>query len=230
MSDYYCPHDDHERHLARATQKRIARWVDQTRKQSPCNPFAPLPSERSATIQTPQSAFYETPQGNIPPTYSNSRTHEHGQWHSPSQQSTPPQAIMPQARPLYGRSFSSPPPSAEHFLPSKPYPPYPTAPSRIPSPFSSRYHDQPSPMSHRSSSRDSFISVRSPHNHPNTVIHGGNIYPYFPPSLPQPMVPHNPQPVVVYRLEGNRGITVVPPSGHCVQVFVCFFTIMFSSW
>ena len=50
----------------------------------------------------------------------------------------------------------------------------------IPSPYGSRYRDQPSP---RSSSRNSFLSAHSLHNHPNTVIHGGNTYPYFPPFL-----------------------------------------------
>jgi hypothetical protein len=216
MTEYDYSDEAYERYLA--TQNKIARWVDKTLEQPPCNPFAP--SERSAT-QTPQLAYHATIQGDISPSYSNSpsysssRTHEHSQWHSPGQRSTP--LITPQARPLLGRSFSGPPPSAQF----SPYPPaYSTPPSRIPSPYSSRY--QPSPMPHlsRTPSQNSFHSVRSPHMHANPVIqqqqHGGNTYPYSPPSLPQAMPP-----VVVVR--GDRSFTVVPPPGHHVQVFVCFY-------
>ena len=250
MTEYDYSPDAYKRHLA--TQEKIARWVDETLEQSPCNPFEPLPPERF-TNQTPQPAFYATSEGDISPSYySNSRTHreEHSEWHhSSSQQSnTPGTPLMtPQAKPVYARSYTSPTSSAGQYLP---YPLYPTAtpsriqvpatPSRIPSPYSSRHSSrhQPSPMPHRSSSQNSFRSVHSPrhsphhsphHIHTNPVIHqqyhdGGNTYPYFSPSHPQPM---QQQHVVVVR--GDRGFTVVPPPGHHVQVVVRFIlTIMCS--
>jgi hypothetical protein len=73
MTEYDYSPDAYKRHLA--SQEKIARWVDETLEQSPCNPFEPLPLERSFT-QTPQPAFHTTHEGDISPTYySNSRTH-----------------------------------------------------------------------------------------------------------------------------------------------------------
>ena len=322
MTEYDYSPDAYKRHLA--TQEKIARWVDETLEQSPCNPFEPLPPERFTTqtpqpefhatpegdptyysnsrthrerptktpqpayhptpegdisptyysnsrthhersttqnsqqafhatpegdasnyysnsrthrersTKTPQPAFHATPDGDISPTYySNSRTHrrnEHSQWHqNPSQQSNTPGTPLttPQARPGFGRSFTSPTSSAGQYLP---YPQYPTAtptPSRIPSPYSSRHSSrhQPSPMPHRSSSQNSFRSVHSPHHsphiHANPVIHdGGNTYPYFSPSHPQPMQQQQ-QHVFVVREDSD--FTVVPSPGHHVHVLVRFF-------
>ena len=234
MTEYDYSLEAYERHLA--TQEKIARWVDQTLEQSPCDPFAPsVPSERSTTqiTQTPLPAFHATPHGDISPTYySNSRMHEHSQWHSPSQRSSTPSTplIMPQARPLLGRSFTNPAPSAGQPLPYPPYPSPTAPPSRVPSPYSSRHssrHQPPSPMPHRSSSQNSFRSVHShshSHSHANPVIqqqHVGNTYPYFAPSLPQPLILQPQHHVVVVR--ADRGFTVVPPPGHQVQVVVRFF-------
>jgi hypothetical protein len=260
MTEYDYSDAGYER--LRLTQERIRKWVRNI-DQSPCNQFEHHP-ERS---QTPQPAFYATPQGGVTPTYSRTHEHsvhghnmhehsmhghnmhehtssmhrhnmhehsmhghkmhehsmhEHSQRHTPSQRGSP--LIMPQARPPCGRSFSSPAPSAGQFSPSNPYTQYPTAPSRNPSQYSPRY--QPSQMPHpsRSSSQNSFRSVRSPHMQANPVIqqqHGGNAYPYFQPSLPHTM-PQQP-PAVVFVVGGKRDFTVVPPPGQYVKVIVSFF-------
>ena len=233
MTEYDYSPEAYERHLA--TQEKIARWVDQTLEQSPCNPFAPLPSDRS---QTPQPAYRATPHGDISPTYSpnHSRRHrdEHNQWHNPSQRSSTSSAslMMQQERPQFGRSVTSPAPqiSARQYLPqaSNPYPAYPAypnTPSRAPSPYSSRHSQQhhPRPMPHRAASQASFHSMHSPHIHASPVIqqqHGGNVYPYFSPSHQQP-VHQQPQHVVVVR--GDRDVTVVPSQGHHIQFLVRFF-------
>ena len=241
MTEYDYSPDAYERHLA--TQEKIARWVDQTLEQSPCDPFALLPSEEFDRSQTPQRAFRATPQGDISPMYSNhSRRHEQSQWNSPSQRSSTSSTslMMPQPRPHLGRSFTSP--SASQFLPqaSKPYPPpsYPSytlaspPPTRIPSPYNSRSQHQPPPMPHRSSSRNSFHSVHSPRIHASPVIqqqHGGNIYPYFSPSHQQPV---HQQPVHPSQQQQHvvvlRGVTVVPPPGHHIEVLVRFLSLSFS--
>lgn len=243
MTEYDDSPDAYERHLA--TQEKIARWVDDTRRQPPCNPFENYPSEEFEREeyernQTPQPAFRATPQGDISPTYANysrrhEQRHEPSQWQNPGQRSSTSSTslMMPQPRPQVGRSYTSP--SAGQFLPqaSKPYPPgyplYSNPPSRIPSPYNSRHSSQhqPPPMPHpsRSSSRNSFHSVHSPHIHASPVIqqqHGGNTYPYFSPSLQQPVHQqsvHQQQQHVVY-LRGDRDITVVPPQGHHIQFLV----------
>jgi len=236
MSEYDYSPEAIERHLA--TQQRVERWVDKTLEQSPSNPFESLPSEaneNSTTTTTttthgqtpytqsqPQPAFYATPQGVISPTYSNLHGHGHGhsQRHSPS----PRPVIIPQGyRPVMTRSFSTdstPPHPVSNFYPSAsaPYTPYPNISPLNPSPYSSPYSSpynspyQPSQMSHSSHSQTSFHSVPSAqiYVNPNPVPqqHGGNPYPYFQPSPPQPVVV----------LKGNRDYVVVAPSGHHVQI------------
>jgi hypothetical protein len=239
MTEYDYSPDAYERHLA--TQEKIARWVDETLEQSPCNPFALLPSEEYERSQTPQPAFRATPQGDISPTYSNhSRRQEHNQWHNPSQQSSTSSAsfMMPQERPHFGRSVTSPPPHASagqyfHQV-SKPYPSYPPqyapAPSRsgvtVPSPFSQRHSSQhqPPPMPHRSNSQNSFHSLHTPHVYSSPIIqpqHGSGPYPYYSPSHQhQQAANHHQQHVVV--LTGDRDFTVVQPPGHHIQYVVRF--------
>ena len=232
MTEYDLSPDAYERYLD--TQEKIGQWIDRTREHSPCNPFTLLPSEAEEfeRTRTPQPAFRVTPRGDISPTYSNySRRHEQSQWNSPSQRSSISSAnlMMPQPRkrerPKIERSVTSPPPpsqpfAGQQFLPQvSNYHSYPTPPSRIPSPYSSRHSSQhqPLPMPLRSSSQNSFRSVHSPHIHASPII-PANTYPYFSPSH-QPM--HHQQHVVVVR--GDRDFTVVPPLGHHIQFLVRFF-------
>ena len=232
MSEYDFSPEAIERHLA--TQRRIERWVDKTLEESPSNPFESLPSEASENSTThgqtpytqsqPQPAFYATPQGVISPTYSN--LHGHGHGHSQRHSLSPrPVIIPPGYRPVMTRSFSSPPHPVSNFYPSPPalYTPYPNSSPLNPSPYSSPYSSpynspyQPSPVSHSSHSQTSFHSVPSAqiYVNPNPVPqqHGGNPYPYFQPSPPQP----------VFVVKGNRDYVVVAPSGHHVQFIVRFF-------
>jgi len=238
MTEYDYSPDAIERHLAK--QHQIAKWVDQTAEQSPCNPFVTLPDEHTAA-QTPhpqpQPAFYATPQGVISPTYSSSRKHGHGhsQYGPGNTYVTIPQGYTPVA----GRSFSNPPTPVRHFYstPSTPYYNlYPTGSPLTPSPQGSPYHSPP--ISHPSHSPSSF------HSNPSYIQahpaiqqpHGGN--PYFQPSYSQSSfhsapsshiqgnpVMHQqpgsypylqPQPLVVVR--GDRSYVVVAAPGQQVQV------------
>lgn len=238
MTEYDYSPEALERHLA--SQAMIREWVksvDETRRleQSPRNPFELPPFEENEHSQTPQSAFRATPQGDISPAYYRMPVHEHSQRYSSSQRSSAPSTplAMPQARPHLGRSATNPPPSAGQFLPqaSKPYagPGYTHIPSRISSPYTSSRHSsqpQPPPMPHRSSSRNSFRSVHSPHIHASPIIpqqHGVNTYPYFSPSHHSHQQPVHQQPQHVIVVSGDRDFTVVPPPGHHIQFLVSFF-------
>lgn len=217
MSEYDYSPEAFERHLA--TQRRIERWVDQTREQSPANPFMPLPGEYS-DAQTPHPhphpAFYATPEGVISPTYSHSPRHyEHR--HNSSPRGTP--VVMPPGyRPVAGRSFSTPPVAVRNYYPL-PSTPYPTSSPLNSSPYASPYGSpyQSSPVSFPSYSQASLHLVPAPpHIYVNPVQppHEANTYPYFPTPPPQPVV-------VVNR--GGGGYVVVPPPVQHVQASVCIF-------
>ena len=249
MTEYDYSPDAIERHLAK--QHQIAKWVDQTAEQSPCNPFVTLPDEHPAAQTShpqPQPAFYATPQGVISPTYSSSRKHGHG--HSPYGPGNTTYVTIPQGyTPVVGRSFSNPPTPVRRFYstPSTPYYNlYPTGPPLTSSPQGSPYHSPP--ISHPSHSPSSTFHSNPSYIQANPAIqqpHGGN--PYFQPSYsqssfhstpshiqgnpvmhPQPgSYPYlQPQPMVVVR--GDRSYVVVPAPGQQVQVMVCYniFTII----